>query len=139
MIVIHVLKTLAALVLGSIFCYLILLISRIPLCYDIEKNTGRHVFKNKKKKNKEYPNRIRWFFLWDYRFHIKKVLYVLFLLDVLFSVAVTMIIIIIVAVDGNPVLKDIGILVFLSLMVINLIIGFFPPHNYRTRTKKWIY
>ena len=80
--VFHTLKVVATAVISSFCCYLVLLFSRTPLCYDIEQSTGRHVFKNKRKPHKEYPNYLRRFFLWDYRQHIRGWHYALFLLDI---------------------------------------------------------
>lgn len=123
-------------IIWLILVFLLLLLSRVPLCDDIEESAGRHVFRNKRKKNKRYPNRIKWFFLWDYLPYIKKWHYVFFILDVLFSLAVVAIIMTITTIGWSPSLKVIGEIVFSISLIIKIIISYFPRDKYRKKKRK---
>lgn len=126
-------KLIIVFISGLLFCFFILLLCRFPLYYDIEESTGRHVFRNKKKKTKVYPNKIRWFFLLDYLPHIKRWHYVFFILDILLSIIMISIFTYITVVGGRPFFEEVYKIVFLIWMLLNIFILSFPTYKHRKK------
>lgn len=129
--IILIVKVLLAILISSSLGYLSLLSSRDALCVDVEESTGRHLYKNKKKKGKQYPNRLKWFFLWNYLPHIRKWHYICFILDILFTFSEIIMIVIIVIMPDYQILWDTGLILFLILAINKLMITLFPWGRYR--------
>lgn len=126
-----VMKFILAFIVGLPIGYLLLLSSRDALCVDIEESTGRYLFKNKKKKGKKYPNRLKWFFLWDHLDHVRKWHYVSFVLDIFFSILSIVFIALIFTGTDIHFFWNVGIVVFLITFINKLIITSFPWGRFR--------
>lgn len=136
----NVLKRLIAFIFLFLFCFSLLFLSRIALYFEIEESTGRRVFRNKKKKNKEYPkepHNIRWFFLLDYLHHIRRWHYAFFILDALFTIVLLFIFVTITIIGWSPLIKEIGKPVFLIWMLLKVIIYSFPKDKHQSKKKKF--
>lgn len=128
--IILIIKFIVVFILGSLFCLFWLLISRNILCIDIKENTGRHIFKNKKKKNKKYPNRIKWFFLWGHISQITRWRYILFIIQILFSIATVVIAAIIISWGSNQLLRDLFAVSFSVISFIVVVLLSIPWRRY---------
>lgn len=128
--IVLIIKFIAVLIMGSLFCLFLLLMSRDALCDDIKENTGRNIFKNKKKKNKKYPNRIKWFFLWGYISKITRWRYILFIIQIPFSIATVVIVAIIISWGGNQLLRDLFAVSFSVISFIVVVLLSIPWRGY---------
>lgn len=118
-------------VIGLPLGYLSLLSSRDALCDDIRESTGKNLFQNKRKKNKKYPNRFKWFFLLAYMPHIRKWHYGCFVLDVLLTIVFIVTLVFRVIYGSNPILFNILVISVLLTALNKLIMTLFPWGRYR--------
>lgn len=128
---ISVIKFVLVFIVGIFLCFLLLLDSRDVLCDDIKESTGRNVFRNKRKKNKKYPNRIKWFFLWGHIYQIRKWRYTFFIIQIPFGIATVVVIAMMAAQGINPFLRVMFIVSVIPVVITKLFLLSVPWGRYR--------
>lgn len=79
----------------------------------IEINSGRHLFKAKKKKNKKYPSYFRTFFLIDYLKYVDRGQYIIFLTSIIIGALLCCLVACAVIKGTSSILVDIFVVLFL--------------------------
>lgn len=85
----------------------------------IEINSGRHLFKGKKKKNKKYPNRFRTFFLIDYMKYVDRGQYMIFLMSIVIWFILCLLVCSAAVKGSSSVLVDVFVVLFLLEYVLS--------------------
>ena len=129
--IISIIKFVVIFMLGIFLSLLLLLSTRSILCDDIKESTGRNLFQNKRKKNKKYPNRLKWFLLWGHISKIKKWRYAFFIIQIPFSIAIVVIVTIMISQGSNQLLSDMLIISIIPIMITELILLSVPWGRYR--------
>ena len=87
--------------------------ARGSVCDGIEVNSGRHLFKGKKKNNKKYPKRVRTFFLIDYLKYVDRGQYIVFLTSIVIGFLLCCLVFLAVIKGTSSILVEIFVALFL--------------------------
>lgn len=129
--ILSVIKFIAVFMIVLFLSFLMLLSSRESLCDDIRESTGRNLFQNKRKKNKKYPNRIKWFLLWGHISKIKKWRYAFFIIEIPFCIIAAIVFAMIAANGSSSLLRDILAVSIMIVVITNLFLLSIPWGRYR--------